>query len=198
MTMNLIDLHEMQKEAVSDLAGLQSCLLQLVGEPFQFARVSYGDELTLHFGALKPAKSPKLKKEYGTYILGVRGSPWLLKSGTKPQMISAEVNLLQNPGRIGTLISKEALEANPLIQLGSHVTGATAFVVKPTDGIGLQISFSDGSTLHILPDILEEKDSFNHDALPELSYWELLTPTGLLSAGPGLVWSYKSFAETTN
>lgn len=198
MTMNLIDLHEMKKEAVSDLTGLQSCLLQIVGEPFQFARVSYGDELTLHFGALKPPKSPKLMKEYGTYILGVRGSPWLIKSGTKPQMISADVNLLQNPTEFGTLISKEALEANPLIQPGSHVAGAIAFVVKPTDGIGLQISFSDGSTLHILPDILDEIDSFNDNALPELSDWELLTPTGLLSAGPGLVWSYKSFAATAN
>ena len=35
-------------------------------------RVSYGDELTLHFGDLRPARSPKLKaKPYGAYILGL-------------------------------------------------------------------------------------------------------------------------------
>ena len=50
MGTHLIDLRQARKRSPDDVAGLYSYLAQLVGEPFQFARVSYGDELTLHFG----------------------------------------------------------------------------------------------------------------------------------------------------
>jgi hypothetical protein len=69
-----IDLRREQARSGKDLAGLMGYLTQLVGEPFRFSRVSYGDELTLHLGDLRPARSPKLKgKSYGAFILGVRG-----------------------------------------------------------------------------------------------------------------------------
>lgn len=48
--------------APDNLSDLQVYLAQLVGEPFRFARVSYGDELTLHFGDLRPSRSPKVGK----------------------------------------------------------------------------------------------------------------------------------------
>ncbi len=75
MQTNLIDLRRTPKPSAEDLAGLSACLAQLVGEPFRFARVSYGDELTLHFGDTRPARSPKLNDRflYGAYILFFRG-----------------------------------------------------------------------------------------------------------------------------
>ena len=76
MTTNQIDLRNVPRQSSDDFAGLQAILAQLVGEPFRFVRVSYGDEPTLHFGDLKPARSPKLHKQpYGAFILGLRGSP---------------------------------------------------------------------------------------------------------------------------
>ena len=50
-----IDLSQEQKSSGQDLSGLKSHLAPLLGVPFRFARVSYGDELTLHFGDLRPA-----------------------------------------------------------------------------------------------------------------------------------------------
>ena len=74
MATNLIDLGHTRAPSHDDLPGLFADLTQLVGEPFRFARVSYGDELTLHFGDLEQARSVKLKdKRYGAYILGVAG-----------------------------------------------------------------------------------------------------------------------------
>src|SRR5437016_4352398 len=112
-----IDLRQARNAAPDDPPALQTFLTQLVGEPFRFARVSYGDELTLHFGDLRPACSPKLrKKPYGAYILGARGSPWVLKSGSEPLVLTAGLDLLSVPNGLGRSVSKEELEANPLIQ----------------------------------------------------------------------------------
>ena len=49
MTTNLIDLRQAREAAPDNIPGLYAYLAQLVGESFRFARVSYGDELTLHF-----------------------------------------------------------------------------------------------------------------------------------------------------
>lgn len=189
MTANLIDLRRSRGAAPDDLPGLRAYLAQLVGEPFRFARVSYGDELTLHFGDVRPARSPRLKnRSYGAYVLGVRGSPWLLKAGTVPAVLSARVNAGDVPSDFGEPVRKEDLEANPLIQPDSRVLTASPFVIKPVGGFGLQIRFSDGSTVHVFPapDAADPDD----EALPELADWELLSPGGLLSAGPGVVWAF--------
>ena len=142
MTTHLIDMREARNAAPDNVPALQAYLTQLVGEPFRFARVSYGDELTLHFGDLRPARSPKLRnKPYGVYILGVRGSPWVLKSGTESLLLTAgidEENLLNG---LGKPIGKEELEANPLLAVESRVLTATPFVVKPANGFGLQLGF---------------------------------------------------------
>ena len=190
-TTNLIDLRQPRDAAPDNLPGLQTYLTQLVGEPFRFARVSYGDELTLHFGDLRPARSPKLKgRMYGAYVLGARGSPWALKSGTEPLVLTAGIDLGDVPSALGKPVSKEELEANPFIQPESRVLSVTPFEVKPVDGFGLEIRVSDESTLLLFPAVpeIEEPDD---EALPQLADWELSSPGGLLSAGPGLVWSYK-------
>jgi hypothetical protein len=191
MTAHLIDLRQAQNASPDNLSELQAYLTQLVGEPFCFARVSYGDELTLHFGDLRPARSPKLRnKPYGSYILGVRGSSWVLKSGSEPLVLTAGLNSEDIPNRLGKPIRKEDLEANPLISPQSRVVAATPFVVKPINGFGLQLRFSDASTLLILPTLPESEPEEAH---PEIvvADWELSSPQGLLSAGPGLDWSFK-------
>jgi hypothetical protein len=105
-------------------------------------------------------------------------------------VLTAGLDLGNVPSELEKPVSKEELETNPLIQPESRVLSVTAFVVKPVNGFGLQIRVSDGSTLLILPamQIVEDPDE---EPLPELADWELSSPSGLLSAGPGLVWSFK-------
>ena len=108
MESHLIDLRCPKKSSHVDLPGLQAYLAQLVSEPFRFARVSYGDELTLHFGVLRPARSPKRKhKSYGAYILGLRASPWILKSGSERLVVAADGVIPASPPAFGRPLSKE-------------------------------------------------------------------------------------------
>lgn len=191
MTTNLIDLRQAREAAPDNLPSLQAYLAQLVGEPFRFARVSYGDELTLHFGDLRPARSPKLKaRSYGAYILGVRTSSWILKAGTVPLVLSAGIDPENVPSGFGQPVRNEEIETTEFIQPGSRVLFASAFVVKPANGFGLHLGFSDGSAIHILPAPSDAEGS-EDEALPELADWELIAPSGLLSAGPGSIWAFK-------
>jgi hypothetical protein len=195
MSPALIDLKETRGPSSDDVSGLFAYLAQLVGEPFRFARVSYGDELTLHFGDLRPARSPKLKDHpYGSYILGLRGSPWILKSGldSEPVVLTAGVTLDSLTPAFGQPLRNEELEARRIIEPGSRVTVAAPFVVKPIGGFGLQLRFSDGSSLMVLPSTpdLDETDEADDPNWPELADWELLSPRGLLRAGPGLTWNF--------
>ena len=191
MGANLIDLRQARKPSPDDLSGLYAYLAQLIGEPFRFARVSYGDELTLHFGDLRPARSPKLKhKSYGTYILGLRGSAWVLKSGSEPVIVTDGVVFSPPPPSIGTPLNKEDLEAGTFIEPESRVLLATPFLVKPVDRIGLQLRMTDGSSLLVVP-TAQEPDEPEDEELPELADWELSSPRGLLQAGPGHGWSFK-------
>jgi hypothetical protein len=156
-------------------------LLQLQGEPFRFFRFSYGDELTLHFGDLRPARSPKLKRRlYGAYILGVRASEWLLKFG-KPGMVASQGERVET-------ISKDDFETKELIVPDSRVIRTIPFAIQPQESFGLEIAFSDGSLLVIMP--TTETESTDDD-LPEIADWELLSPSGRLQAGPGLEWSFE-------
>lgn len=191
MTTSLIDFR--QARTAPDVPGLQSQLSPLIGEPFCFARMSYGDELTLHFGDLRPARSPKLAgKMYGAFILGVRGSTWILKSGSEPLVLSVDASDGMNG--TGTPIAKTELEANPHIQPDARIIAAIPFAVKPANGFGLRLRFSDGSELTVLPTgpAANEPEDEN---LPVLADWELLTPSGLLNAGPGLEWSFQPNGE---
>lgn len=174
----------------TDLAGLKAYLAQLVGEPFQFVRLSYGDEPTLHFGDLRAPRSPKLKsKLYGTYVLGLRASAWILKSRTRAELITAGVLHDPLPPRFGQPVTRQELESGTIIAPQSRVQSATPFVVEPIGGMGLQLVMSDGSSLLALPQSPQPEASDEAD-LPELADWELLGPNGLLSAGPHLEWSF--------
>src|SRR5258708_747840 len=138
ITPSLIDFRQKPELPEDALPSLQAQLLQLVGEPFRFARVSYGDELTLHFGDVRPGRMPKTKhKLYGAYILGLRASPWLMKSDE--WLISAGVVPVPVPPSAGKQLTKEELENGGYIKSGSRVLAATAFTVKPAEAYGLQI-----------------------------------------------------------
>lgn len=186
MNLGLTDLREARDPPRDDLAGLFAYLAQLAGEPFRLARVSCGDELTLHFGDLRPARSPKLKHHlYGEYILGLRGSPWVLKSG--PLVLTAGV-FPDSPGSRNPLRNEE-LEAGRFIEPESRVSAASPFVVRPANVFGLLIRMADGSTLSVIP-TARRPDGPGDEVLPDPADWDLLSPHGLLRAGPGLGWSF--------
>jgi hypothetical protein len=198
MGTNLVDLRQAQEPSHDNLPGLYAYLSQLVGEPFRFARVSYGDELTLHFGDLRPGRSPKLKhKLYGAYILGLRGSSWVLKLGSEPVVITAGAVFAPSPPSFGKPLGKEELEAGKFVEPESRVLAASPFVVKPANGFGLQLRMSDGSTLLVLPAPSEPEEP-EDEGLPQLADWELSTPRGLLSAGPDLEWSFTPAKDSSS
>jgi hypothetical protein len=91
---------------------------------------------------------------------------------------------------LGMPLRKEELESQTLIEPGSRVLSALPFLVRPADGIGLQLRLSDGTSLSVLPTI-PDPDEPDDEGLPELANWELLSPIGLLKAGPGLGWSFE-------
>ena len=110
-------------------------------------------------------------------------------------MLTAGVDLGNLPEGFGKPVSKEELEANPLVQPESRLLWATPFVVKPVNSFGLEMRFSDGSALLLLPTTPDPEEP-GDEALPKLADWELSSPGGLLSAGPGLVWSFKPNAAS--
>jgi hypothetical protein len=189
MSTTLIDLSQEHEHSSDDLPGLHAHLAQLIGEPFRFVRFSYGDELTLHFGDLEPARHPKLKgKLYGAFMLGLRASPWILKSGSEPLVVNGGALLDSSKAELGTPLDKRELESRKIIEPGSLVLTAAPFFVQPVDGFGLQLRFADGSLLSVVP-AMPEPDEPEDEGLPELADWELFTPRGLLSVGPGRRWS---------
>ena len=121
---------------------------------------------------------------------GFRGSPWILKPGAEPVVVDGGALLDPFAAALGTPLRREELESRTLIEPGSRVLSASPFVVRPADGIGLQLRLSDGSSLSILPTI-PDADEPGDQPLPELADWELLSPIGLLRAGPGLKWSFE-------
>jgi len=196
MTAKLLDLGKPQHQTIDDLNGLRSYLSQLLGEQFDFARISYGDELTLHFGQLRPAASPKLReKPYGAFILGTRGSPWKLSLGATAAELRGGRDF--EPDDVTTVLSSQDVENNEYILPGSLVVDVKPFIDRTTERFGLQITLSDASRLLVLPiNSLESSNDAEDEAeeLPELADWELLTPRGVLSAGPGRKWSFEPLA----
>ncbi|MEX0718578.1 MAG: hypothetical protein WD066_18440 [Planctomycetaceae bacterium] len=188
MNLNVIDLKASHASARDDLSGLQAYLAQLIGQPFRFMRVSYGDELTLHLGDLRPGRSPKRSHAlYGACIIGLRASSWILKSGTGALMVSSDES---DSSAFAKTIDNEELETGRFIAPDSPVFEATPFVVAPVEAIALRLRFADGSELEVIPGP-PEVDEPGDEALPEIGDWELLSPAGLLTAGPRLRWSFE-------
>jgi hypothetical protein len=160
----------------------------VLGLPYLFARSSYANELTLHFGAERTHNHPKLaKKVRGTHVLSVRGSAWMLLSGIKPAVVGCGVYPTTAAMDKAKPFNVTALEsgAGALIGQKATVSKATPLVNEQTDAVGLSVELSDGSRFVIIPTALAE----DGDDLPEPADWELLTPDKLLRVGPGAMYS---------
>lgn len=169
-----------------DVRGMRPYLAQLLGEPFLFARESYGDELTLHFGPeveLPPFRGAR--RTEGAHVLALRASVWALKSVPWAALVSGDEPAAV-PGAVPVELSE--LEKRPPIAPGARVTRID---VRAFHGIGwpggieLLLQFSDNSVFEVRP----RYDPA--DPAPELADWELFTPfRRYLRAGPGVQWEY--------
>jgi hypothetical protein len=161
-------------------------VIALEGLPYLFARLSYANELTLHFGSERGHVSPKLSgKIRGTHVLSVRGSAWLLQSGVRPVMVGCGVTPIGLAPGEAKPFNVTALESGALIGPKAVISRAVTFVVEPQIAIGLSIQLDDGSRFMVLP----TPPTDDGDDLPEPADWEILTPTKVLRVGPGSEYS---------
>jgi len=190
----LLDVDKQVKSGARDVPTLNSFLMRLMGEPFLFARFSYGDEFTLHFGMAREAKHSKLRAagiKYGTYILKSRGSGWLLKSsvgkivyeGVEEQINPAILTAGKSP------IGQQDIERGNFLASGTFVINIFTCFVKQVNGIGFRLDMSDGASFIVIPTD-DEPLPDDSPKLPELSDWELETPYGTAQVGPGIKWEY--------
>jgi hypothetical protein len=186
----MIDLRE-PIQTTDDLPRLQAVLVQqIVGEPFLFARLSYADELVLHFGTPREYTLPRCgKRMEGSHILSVRGSAWLLKSGTSPLAAWNGSFPEDFPEPTGERLRTKSLEGGALVTTDARVVATGLFALAKAGGHGLEVRLSDDSRLVVFPTPAEPDQPGDTD-LPELADWELLSPGGLLKVGPGHKWEY--------
>lgn len=149
----------------TDPAGLENYLLQLLGQPVAFARTSYGDEVVLHLGAVRDRPLGKFgPKPFGEIQVGFRGSRWVRRGA-------------------GSVTAPAAGAVPPdLVAPGVRVTDARPFPAKY--GHGLEIEFGDGDAVVVIPTPPEPGDA------ADVADWDVLTPAGLLTAGPGPTWTW--------
>jgi hypothetical protein len=171
-----------------DLDELRSLLGRLVGKPFLFLRASYGDELTLHLGEAMTYPNPRMKGcKKGSYIVALRASTWVLESGLQPGLVYTSGEIFTNGSSSrASALEWEEIEARGTIRPRALVIDVIAEATP--SGLMLALSFSDGSSLTVLP--IQSADSEGDDAAP-LSDWEVFMPRHrVLKAGPGPSWSY--------
>lgn len=158
------------------------------GLPYLFARMSYGNELTLHFGEQRGYTSPKLAgKNRGTHVLSVRGSAWLLISGVSPLMVGCGLVPKDVPADDLKPFNASALECGAIIGGSTRIKAIEPVAnVGGPEAIGLAILFDNGSQFLVIPTPTE----YDKDGKPiELADWEFLTPTELVKAGPGVAFT---------
>jgi len=173
-------LSELKKELAATIEGL----------PYLFARSTYSNELTLHFGSERGHTHSKLQgKVRGSHILSVRGSAWLLQSGVRPVLVGCGVDLISPPPDEVKPFNVTALESGALIGPGATVARATPITVAHVNAIVLRLDLDDGSVFTILPTPPGKEDT----DLPEPADWELLTPSKVLRVGPGPNFSVERF-----
>lgn len=167
-----LDIHEAHsvRGVLTEHAALNQHLHALVGQPILFARFTYGDELTLHFGAEVPYTLPRFGRcVNGEYMLGCRGSDWLLSTPAGEWL--------------STAVDREAADA-VLAQLpvGARVTVADACPWRRAEGewsYSLLIKCEPAIALTVLPEGVLDPEG--------LEDWEIFLPEDrLLSVGPGL------------
>jgi len=156
-----------------DLEKLEEITSEIIDKVCWEASFSYGDELDLHIGAKIPYKHKFFTgKKKGEWILGSRGTDWLLYSN-KEKIVSSE----DDPD-----VMREKVK---IIENTKIVNFRTNY-----PDLSLTVNFSNGCELTIIPNT-EEDDKYD-----DISYWELFTPYDMvLEVGPGKKWSYRSSKE---
>jgi len=173
----------------SDLLELAQYLDRLTGKPFQFARFSYGDELTLHFGDVRIEKLTKLVSlPYGEFMLGARASE-VRRAKFDPAV--RRLHFAEMPTAWSPPLTRADVESSPIFSSDCFVISALAFRVEPDVGFGFQLVMSSGEAVAILPDTSPDAEDEADDGLPDIADWEIFMPGGYLSAGPGLRWSFE-------
>jgi hypothetical protein len=170
---------ELQKELKhSTDAKMLAVLLQtLHGRSCLKAELSYGDELTLHFGVPLPYSSPKLSDELrGAWILGTRGSKWQI--GNEKSRVQSD-----------DYPTEFTLAALPIV--GQTVISARVKTITIPAAQELAIQLSNGVHIFVTPTPPDADDG-------DLPDWELFMPWGMyLAYGPGEQWSYRSSTTPT-
>ena len=192
----LIDLKAIRRDG-SDLPDLRALLLQLIGQPFQFFRAAYGEELRLHLGDLQGYSSPRMRgRTRGSYIVGARASSSIVSSAPRQMLAASDVVRVDSPGTPGSQrVGIDAVETGGFVAPGSIVTDAGAD--RSDRGFSLHLRFSDGSMIHIRPNPGPSESMPEIEMAPDdvdrrgVSDWEILTPhQRILRAGPGPRWDY--------
>lgn len=117
----VIDLKAIRGPTAGELAELQGYLLQLEGQPFLFARVTYGDEFTLHFGTLQETVAKKTRRTRGSYVLTARASSWRLHSMPLGRILYHGTLPANVPS---THLSEQEFEGSALIAPDARVASA--------------------------------------------------------------------------
>lgn len=183
--LEMIDLRRVQTSS-SDQGELLILLNQLVGQPFLFFRVSYGDELRIHLGVSREIPGPKgMRLRRGSYTIGARASTWFFQPDSQPVLfIEADEVATNLPGRVEQVDIRH-IESEGLVQPGSIVLDAKA--PRMRHGFGLHLILSDGSALLIRPSPASEEEVEEG----EIADWEVFTPhERYLRVGPGFRWAY--------
>lgn len=152
-----------------DVERIRAITQGLVGETCWQARLTYGDELTLHLGEKRPIPHPLLAGKFeGSWILGTRATEWQLKCNGE-LIVNSESPIEVVKDKIRVLENARVVDFD-----------------NPTDQFypPSRLQFSNGCEL--LLNIFVPND-------PELAYYELFTPDHmLLTVGGATPWAYKS------
>ena len=193
----LIDLKEIRHDG-SDLSDLQAMLKQLVGQPFLFFRVSYGDELRFHLGDLQSDSNPRMRgRTKGSYIVGARASLWMVYSAPQHVLATSDDDRARpsETQAVARWVDIKTIETGGFITPGSIITSAGADHSAP--GFSLRLHFSDGSTAYTRPaPDPDEVEPDGEEGSPDVGGldipdWEVLTThQRILKVGPGPRWSY--------
>jgi hypothetical protein len=134
----------------ADIDQLKEVVRAIIGERCWRAQLSYGDELTLHFGAKIPYLQRSMAGQFkGALILGTRATAWMLDCDQELWVTSAD--------SLDVIRDRIQAIAN---------TTVTGFELTSPD-LGLQVTFDNHYRLTLLPKKEEEHD---------LPHWEVFFP----------------------
>lgn len=178
-------------ECSSDHTRLRTCLQQLLGQPFLLMRLSYGDEVTLHFGQPGRYRSSKLAHlTKGSYVIGARASSWFLKTDEPPTVLMGTARPMSIAAKNFKRLTPEQVETSNALRVGARIVCTEAIQLETkesTYGFGFSAALEDGASLLIVPPRAPKKRARGND----VADWEVFTPHDrYLTVGPGLRWSY--------